>query len=42
MKTTSDVPTETKKTLMEALMAPRQNAGKDEYIVDLEDNEKLY
>ena len=27
---------------MEALMAPQQNAGKDEYIVDLEGNEKLY
>ena len=27
---------------MEALMAPQQNAGKDEYTVDLEDNEELY
>ena len=27
---------------MEALMAPQQNAGKDEYTVDLEGNEKLY
>ena len=27
---------------MKALMAPQRNAGKDEYIVDLEDNEKLY
>ena len=42
VKTAKDVPTEAKKTLMEALMAPQQNAGKDEYIVDLEDNENLY
>lgn len=27
---------------METLMAPQQNAGKDEYTVDLEGNEKLY
>ena len=27
---------------MEALMTPQQNSGKDEYTVDLEDNEKLY
>jgi hypothetical protein len=27
---------------METLLSPQQNAGKDEYIVDLEDNEKLY
>ena len=42
MKTAADVPTAAKKTLLEALMAPQQNAGKDEYIVDLEGNEKLY
>ena len=42
VKTKADVPTAAKKTLMEALMAPQQNAGKDEYIVDLEGNEKLY
>ena len=42
VKTAADVPTETKKTLMEALMTPQQNAGKDEYTVDLEGNEKLY
>jgi hypothetical protein len=42
VKTAADVPTEAKKTLIEALMAPQQNAGKDEYIVDLEGNEKLY
>ncbi len=42
MKTTTDAPKETNKTLMEELLAPQQNAGKDEYIVDLEDNEKLY
>ena len=42
VKTAKDVPTEARKTLMEELTVPRQNAGKDEYIVDLEDNEKLY
>ena len=42
MKTAADEPTETKKTLMETLMAPQQNAGKDEYIIDLKGNEKLY
>ena len=42
MKTADDVPTEAKKTLVETLMAPQQNAGKDECIVDLEDNEKLF
>jgi hypothetical protein len=42
VKTAADVPTEAKKTLMKALMAPQRNAGKDEYIVDLECNEKSY
>ncbi len=42
VKTAADVPTEAKKTLMKALMAPQRNAGKDEYIVDLEGNEKSY
>jgi hypothetical protein len=42
VKTAADVSKETKKTLMEALTAPQRNAGKDEYIVDLEGNEKLY
>jgi hypothetical protein len=42
VKTAADVPTEAKKTLMKALMVPQRNAGKDEYIVDLEGNEKLY
>jgi hypothetical protein len=42
VKTTADVPTEAKKTLMEALMTPHQNTGKHEYVVDLEGNEKLY
>ena len=40
MKTVKDASKEAKKTLMEALTAPQRNAGKDEYIVDLEDNEK--
>ncbi len=42
MKTTTGVSKEAKQTLMEALTVPQQNAGKDEYTVDLEDNEKLY
>jgi hypothetical protein len=42
VKTAADVPTEAKKTLMKALMATQRNAGKDEYIVDLEGNEKSY
>ncbi len=42
VKTAADVPTKAKKTLMKALMVPQRNAGKDEYIVDLEGNEKLY
>ncbi len=42
VKTAADVPTAAKKTLMETLMTPHQNAGKNEYIVDLEGNEKLY
>ena len=41
VKTATGVSKETKKTLMEALTAPHRNAGKDEYIVDLEGNEKL-
>ena len=36
VKTAADVSKEDKKTLMEALTAPQRNAGKDEYIVDLE------
>ena len=42
VKTTAVVSKEGKKTLMEALTATQRNAGKDEYIVDLEGNEKLY
>ncbi len=42
MKSSADAPKEAKKSLMEALMAPQQNAGKEEYIVDLEVHEKLY
>ena len=42
VKTVKGVSKEAKKTLMEALTAPQRNAGKDEYIVDLEGNEKLY
>jgi hypothetical protein len=42
VKSAADVPKESNKSLMEELMAPQQNAGKDEYIVDLEGHEKLY
>ena len=42
VKSAADAPKEVNKSLMEALMAPQQNAGKDEYIVDLESHEKLY
>ena len=42
VKTAADVPTEAKESLMETLMVPQQNVGKDEYTVDLEGNEKLY
>ena len=42
VKSAADAPKESNKSLMEALMAPQQNAGKDEYIVDLESHEKLY
>jgi hypothetical protein len=42
VKTAAASPKETNKTLMETLMAPHQNAGKDKYTVDLESNEKLY
>ena len=42
VKTANDAPVEAEKTLMEALMAPHQNTGKDEYVVDLEGNEQLY
>ena len=42
VKTTSDVPTGAQESLTEALLAPQHNVGKDEYIVDLESNEKLY
>jgi hypothetical protein len=42
VKTTAGVSKEAKQTLMEALTVPQRNAGKNEYIVDLEGNEKLY
>jgi hypothetical protein len=42
VKSSADAPKETNKSLMESLMAPQQNAGKDEYIVDLQDHSKLY
>ena len=42
MKTTSDVPTGAQKSLTETLTAPHHNVGKDAYIVDLENDEKLY
>jgi hypothetical protein len=42
VKTTSDVPTGSQKSLTEALTAPQHNVGKDTYTVDLENNEKLY
>jgi hypothetical protein len=42
VKTAADAPKETNKTLMETLMSPQQNVGKDEYTVDLETNEKIY
>ncbi len=41
MKTSSDVPTGAQKSLTEVLTAPQHNVGKDEYIVDLESDEKL-
>ncbi len=42
MKSATNTPKESNKSLMESLMAPQQNVGKDEYIVDLEGHEKLY
>jgi len=42
VKTAAGVSKEAKQTVMEALTAPQRNAGKDEYIVDLEGHEKLY
>jgi hypothetical protein len=42
VKIADDVPTEAKKTLVETLMVAQQNTGKDECVVDLEGNEKLY
>ncbi len=42
VKTTSDVPIGTQKSLTEALTVPQHNVGKDAYIVDLESDEKLY
>ncbi len=42
VKTISDVPTGTQKSLTETLTAPQYNVGKDAYTVDLEINKKVY